>query len=146
MKQDLSSFTALAVAAAFAAALIVAAPSVAHESNAHDDDFAGMGPNMMGHGMMGHGGMGTGMGYGMGRGMSPCSQNVRADMDRDLSVKDVTEMLQLRLDRWNNDRLKVGKVVEKDDDTIIAEIVTKDGSLVDRLAIDRDTGSQRRIK
>ncbi len=139
MKQVLSSFIALAVAAVFAVALIAAAPSVAHESEAHDDDFAGF---SMGHGMMGYGGMG----YGMGRGISPCSRNVRADMDRDLSVKDVTEMLQFRLDRWDNDRLKVGKVVEKDDDTIIAEIVTKDGSLVDRLAIDRDTGSQRRIK
>ena len=139
MKQVLTSFTALAVAAAFAMALIAAAPSVAHESEAHDDDFAAFN---MGSGMMGHGGMG----YGMGRGLTPCSQNVRADMDRDLSVKDVTEMLQFRLDRWDNDRLKVGKVVEQDDDTIIAEIVTKDGSLVDRLAIDRDTGSQRRIK
>ncbi len=139
MKKTLTSFTALAVAAVFATALIAAAPSVAHESEAHDDDLAGfsMGPGMMSHG---------GMGYGMGRGVSPCSQNVRADMDRDLSIKDVTEMLQFRLDRWHNDRLKVGKVVVKDDDTIIAEIVTQDGSLVDRLAINRDTGSQRRIK
>ncbi len=43
-------------------------------------------------------------------------------------------------------RLKRGKVEAKDDDTIIAEIVTVDDSLVQRLAIDRDTGSQRRIK
>ncbi len=139
MKQDLSSFTALAVAAVFAMALVAAAPSVAGESETHDDDFATFNK---GAGMMSYGGTG----YGMGRGLTPCSENVRADMDRDLSVKDVTEMLQFRLNRWNNDRLKIGKVVEKDDDTIIAEIVTKDGSLVDRLAIDRDTGSQRRIK
>ncbi len=43
-------------------------------------------------------------------------------------------------------RLKRGKVEAKDDDTIIAEIVTVDDSLVQGLAIDRDTGSQRRIK
>ena len=80
----------------------------------------------------------------MGFPVSPC--NVRADIDRDLSVKDVTEMLNLRLQRWGNDRLKLGKVEAKDDDTIIAEIVTIDDSLVQRLAIDRDTGSQRQIK
>ena len=97
--------------------------------------------HMMGRGMGGHNMMGRSM---MGFPVSPC--NVRADIDRDLSVKDITEMLNLRLQRWGNDRLKLGKVEAKDGDTIIAEIVTVDDSLVQRLAIDRDTGSQRRIK
>ena len=33
---------------------------------------------------------------------------------------------------------------EKDEDTIVAEIVTNDGSLVDRIEVDRHTGRMRR--
>ncbi len=125
MKRLNSVITALAVAS------FLAFPAMAHDSDTHDDDTADLNINT--------GVMNPGMGSG------PCG-NVRADIDRDLNVKDITEMLQLRLDHWGNDRIKLGKVVRQDEDTIIAEIVTQDGSLVDKLAIDRDTGSQRRIK
>lgn len=91
-----------------------------------------MGPRMgygWGPGMM----MGPGMGYGWGPGMmQPPAM--------DLSVDDVKRMLQYRLAWWRNPNLKLGKVEAKDDDTIVAEIVTKDGSLVRRYAIDRHTG------
>jgi hypothetical protein len=43
-----------------------------------------------------------------------------------------------------NPNLKLGKVEEKDEDTIVAEIVTNDGSLVDRFEVDRHTGRMRR--
>ncbi len=150
MKRTLSAVTA-AVAALAVGAVLIGAPAGAHEER--DDDDRQFGYGMMGHmmdqdrmmHMMHHGMMGKGM-MGRGMGLAPCSSNVRADMDRDLSVKDVTEMLQLRLDRWGNERLKLGKIEQKDDDTIIAEILTVDGSLVQRLSIDRDTGSQRLIK
>ncbi len=153
MKHKLSAVTA-AVAALAVGAVLFGAPAGAHEERDDDDgrrsDYGMMG-HMMNHGqmmhMMHHGMMGKGMmGPGMGMGLAPCSSNVRAEMDRDLTVKDVTEMLQLRLDRWGNERLKLGKIEQKDDDTIIAEILTVGGSLVQRLAIDRDTGSQHLIK
>jgi hypothetical protein len=44
-----------------------------------------------------------------------------------------------------NERLKVGDVTRTDDDTIVAEIVTVDDSLVQRLEIDRHSGRMQRI-
>ena len=42
---------------------------------------------------------------------------------------------------WHgNKRVKLGEVTEADDDTIVAEIVTQDGSLVQRFKVDRHTG------
>jgi hypothetical protein len=121
----------------------------------------GMGPGMMGHGygmnpdqgqgygmgpgMMGHGyGMspGQGQGYGMGPGMM---QGRAALPDRDLSADDVRKNLEQQLAWRGNPRLKLGDINEVDEDTITAEIVTKDGSLVDKLAIDRHTGMMRQV-
>lgn len=104
-----------------------------------------MGPGMksegMGHGMMGQGigqGMGPMMGHGRGHGMM-------RPLPQDLSAEDVKHMMEHRL-AWNgNPNVKVGKVEEKDNDTIVAEIVTQDGSLVDRLEVDRHTGQMRRV-
>jgi hypothetical protein len=89
-----------------------------------------MGPGMMGPGMMGPGMMGPGMMGPGGMGYVP----------RDLSVDEVRHMLEHRLDWQRNPNLKLGKVEEKDADSIIAEIVTTDGSLVHRLQVDRHTG------
>ena len=47
---------------------------------------------------------------------------------------------------WHgNPRLKLGTVEEQNEDTIVAEILTVDDLLVQRLAIDRATGTFRRI-
>jgi len=47
---------------------------------------------------------------------------------------------------WHgNPRLKLGTIEEQNDDTIVAEILTVDDSLVQRLAIDRATGKIRRV-
>jgi hypothetical protein len=47
---------------------------------------------------------------------------------------------------WHgNPRLKLGTVEERNEDTIVAEILTVDDSLVQRLAIDRATGTFRRV-
>jgi hypothetical protein len=42
-----------------------------------------------------------------------------------------------------NPNLKVGEVSEVDDDTITADVVTQDGSLVWRYMVDRHTGAMR---
>jgi hypothetical protein len=115
-----------------------------------------MGHGMMGHGMMGHGQGMMGRGHGMmGRdGMAGCGPGAMGrpgmmggfSVDKELSVEDVTKILEGRLAWRGNDRLKVGKVEEKDEKTIIAEIVTVDDSLVKRLEFDRKTGRHRRIR
>ena len=120
-----------------------------------------MGPGMMGPGYgMGHGqhmgqgmmgprhhmgpgqGMGPGMmgpGYGMGHGYG-----MHQALPRDLTTDEVRHMLGHQLEWHGNPNLKLGKVEEKDEDTIVAEIVTNDGSLVDRFEVDRHTGRMRR--
>ena len=99
--------------------------------------------------MMGQG-HGKGHGYGMmGRGgKSGCGPGAMggSSVDKELSVEDVTKILEGRLAWRGNDRLKVGKVEEKDENTIIAEIVTVDDSLVKRVEFDRKTGRHRRIR
>ncbi len=124
-----------------------------------------MGHGMMGQGMMGHGMMGHGMsqGHGMmgfshGKGHAPgmmgrggksgCGPGAMggSSVDKELSVEDVTKILEGRLAWRGNDRLKVGKVEEKDEKTIIAEIVTVDDSLVKRLEFDRKTGAHRMVR
>jgi hypothetical protein len=102
----------------------------------------GMGPGIMGPGMMGQG-MGPGMmGQGMGPGMMGPGMMGRGMgvLPQDLSVENVQHMLEHQLAWQGNPNLKLGKVEEKDEDTIVAEIVTQDGSLVQRLQVDRHTG------
>ena len=113
-----------------------------------------IGPGMMGQGMgagmmMGPGMMSQGMGPGtmmgpgmMGRGMGPGMMGPGgvAALPKDLSPDDVRHMLEHQLTWQGNPNLKLGKVEEKDADTIVAEIVTADGSLVQRLQVNRHTG------
>jgi hypothetical protein len=145
-------------------ALAVAAsvPALSHGMGGQNGPGYGPGYGMMG-GMMGAGpgyggqrGPGYGPGYGMMKGMmgpghghgfgngagfgfGPCAQQAAATGE-DIDVDDVTA----RMERWlaiqGNDRLKLGKVEQVDDDTITVEIVTVDGSLVNKLAVDRHTG------
>jgi hypothetical protein len=105
----------------------------------------GMGSGMMGpggmHGMMGQGMpgmMGPGMGgQGMMGGQGP---GMRVTPSEHLTTDDVTHFLGHFLERHGNPRLKVGDVQEVDEDTIVAEIVTVDDSLVQRWRVDRHTG------
>lgn len=64
-------------------------------------------------------------------------------LPQDLSVDDVQHMMGHRLEWQGNPNLKLGRVEEADDDTIIVEIVTQDNSLVQRIEIDRHTGWMR---
>ncbi len=91
--------------------------------------------------------MGQGMGPGMmGRGMGSPSGSTAPYRDRDLNVDEVKAILEHRLEHHGNERLRVGKVEEKDADVIIAEVETVDGSLVERYAVDRHTGRMQRSK
>lgn len=106
-----------------------------------------MGPGMMGPGQMGPGmmlpgqRMGPGMmgpGYGMGPGMMYGPEyGVQRFPDRAITTDDVRAVLEQRVAR--NPNLKVGKV-EEEEDRIVAEVVTKDGSLVSRFEVDPETG------
>lgn len=95
----------------------------------------GRGPGMM----MGPGMMGQGMGPGMmmDPGMMGQGQGQVQPLREDLSAADVQHMMEHRLTWQGNPNLKLGKIEEKDDDTIIAEVVTKDGSLVRKFEVNR---------
>jgi hypothetical protein len=91
----------------------------------------GMGQGMMGQGMMGQGMMGSGMTGGMfGSRVTPIIN---------LSVDDARGYLVMQIERLNNNRLKIGNI-NADGETINAETVTVDNSLVQKLKVDRHTG------
>jgi hypothetical protein len=90
-----------------------------------------MGSEMMGSGMMGMGRMGGEAGGLFGSRVTPMMN---------LSVDDVRAYLSSRLERLNSKRLKIGDI-NSGDGTITADIVTIDNSLVQRLKVDRHSGS-----
>ena len=110
----------------------------------------GMGPGMM---MGPQGGQGYGMGPGMmgpqgpqgGQGMMAPGAG-SGQPAKDLTAEDVRARLETWLTRMGNPRLEVGEVKEVDEDTIIADIVTKEGKVVvDRFRINRHTGAMERV-
>jgi len=86
------------------------------------------------------GGYGPGMmqGYGYGPGYN------RSDAQNNQTLNLTIDDVKSRMERWlawrANPRLKLGEVKEKDADTITADIVTKDNSVVQRFIVDRHTG------
>ncbi|MDH5750499.1 MAG: hypothetical protein OEY85_14410 [Rhodospirillales bacterium] len=129
-----------ATAAALVAAPIVALqPVYAHGPGGGTPPQAGagmMGQGMMGGHMMGQGMMGGGMGHGF----------AMHQTDRNLTPESVKKFIEGMIAWHGNDRLKVGKVEQKDDSTIIAEIVTVDDSLVQRVEFDTKTGSHHMVR
>ena len=57
-----------------------------------------------------------------------------------LSTDDVKSYFERSIAWQGNPRLKVGDVKEKDADAIVADIVTKDNSLVERFIVNRHNG------
>lgn len=123
-----------------------------------------MGPGMMGQGtgpgMMGPGQYGPGMGPGMmgpgqyapgtgpgtmGRGRAGqdmrSGPSMRVVPDRDLSTDDVRHYFDHWVQAHGLTALGVGKVEKKGKDTIVAELTTKDGTVVQRYNVDRHTGA-----
>ena len=98
----------------------------------------GMGPGMMGNMPMMGNMMDPGMmGYGM---MGPYWGGNQA---LNLTVNDVKGNLERWVASTGNPNIKVGNVVEKDANTITADVVTKDNSLVQQYTVDRRTGFYR---
>jgi hypothetical protein len=133
--------TLLLTTAAIAIGAVVASASLAQGPGPGMMQGQGPGPDMMqGQGMMqGHGqfkGMMQGHGYGPGSGDCQYGQT----LETPLTIDDVRANLQKHLEWRGNDRLKVGTVVETDANTITAEIVTVDDSLVRKIQIDKTTG------
>ena len=139
-------------AAALTIAAIVIGPALGHPSGYGMMGGYGpgymMGPGMMGgYGpgyMMGPGMMGYGGGYGPGwmmrgyrGGYGPGPYGSQGDLN--LTADQVKDYLAQMI---RNPNLKVGDVKERDADTIVADIVTKDkNALVQRLVFDRHNGS-----
>jgi hypothetical protein len=90
----------------------------------------GMRSRMMGPGMM-QGGRGPGMDALFG---------ARVERMLNLTADDVRSYLDFRLERLKNKRLKIGDI-KLEDGAAIADIVTVDNSLVQRLKVDRHTGA-----
>jgi hypothetical protein len=110
---------------------LVEGMAAVHESEVGPSQ--GMGPRgMRQHGMMRSRGMGPALLYG------PPGEGITVERAR--------TMLEGVLAWHGNPRLKLGTVEEQDEGTIVAEILTVDDSLVQRLAIDRATGDLRRIE
>lgn len=104
----------------------------------------GMGPGMMG--MTGRGfGMGPGMmGSGSGPGAAgftpPCAQSEALTQGGQPVTKDVaTQTFQGYVARIGNPNLKLGDVTETDA-AFEGKVVTKDGSLVQKLIVEKATG------
>ena len=108
---------------------------------------------MMGYGMMGQGSMPMMMAPGtmnqgmmpmmmapgmMGQGATPMmGMAAAAPLDAD----HVRPHLEQHLAMMGLPNLMLGSIEAEDDDTLVAEIVTRDGTLVQRLAIDRHSGA-----
>lgn len=81
-----------------------------------------------------------GMGYGMGRGYGMGGPGWMMRGDLNLTVEKVKAIFEGRLAMHGNDNIKVGDVNAADDGNFTVTIVTKDGSLVQTLKVDKDTG------
>ena len=144
--------TLMATVTAAALAIAFASPTFAAEDKTDTNSSEWTCPRYEQMQKFGYG-PGNGMGYGrhhrgggMGGGMGLMGGGPRWDFDKDLSVEQVKDIIEGKIAFHGNDNLKVGKIEAKDDDTVIAEIVTKDGSLVQKVAVNRDTGRMRPTK
>ena len=124
----------LIAATLLAGGALLTVPVLAHGPGAaQGQSFGGWG---MGAGMMnmmtGGGPMHPAM---MGAWSGPCTDQTAAGALQ--SESDVKSLLGKRLEWMGNDRLKVGAVEKTGDDTWVAEIVTVDGSLVDKVEVNK---------
>lgn len=65
------------------------------------------------------------------------------DRNLDLTADEARTLVAARLIMRDNDRLKVGQVAEKDENTYLVDVVTVDDSLVRQVEVDRDNGLPR---
>jgi hypothetical protein len=136
--------------------LALAGPAFAHGTGAKAAPGAvsnpcagGMGGGMSGQkgGMSGQkGGMGGGMMGGMSRQGAMLGHMLFGGAPlRPMTTERVTAIVTGMLAMHGPDTLKVGKVLAKGD-SIIAEVVTKDGSLVEKIEFNKKTGEHHAVK
>ena len=100
--------------------------------------YYGMGPGMMG-GWSGHY-MGPGMmGYGYGPQYGPQYAPQYQRPQKPLNENQAKELVENYLRATRNPNLKLGKIEDKGN-AFEANIVTKDGSLVNKVMVDKNTG------
>ena len=102
------------------------------EHDGNGEGYGGHQGQMMGSNMESHmrGQMGGKMGGHMGG----------TDRALDLSADEVRTLIEARMIMRGNDRLKVGKITQKDDQTYLVDIVTVDDSLVRQIEVDKNNG------
>ena len=101
----------------------------------------GMGPGMMGQGYgMGPGMMGPGNGYGQQYGPQYGRQYQQSQ--NPLDKNQAKQQVENYLSSMRNPNLKLGKIEEKGNNYQV-NIETKEGSLVDKLLVDKNTGWMR---
>ena len=105
-------------------------------SGAHTNEGGMMGRGMMGYGMMGQ----------EQNMLEECEEMMEGVTDgkqqagEALTQEDAVSIVEDYLKKINNPNLKVGEVEKTADEDYLVEIVTKDGSLVDKLEVNRLSG------
>jgi hypothetical protein len=111
-------------------------------SRLRDGDDNEMGPGMMDP-YYDERGMGYGMmGPGYGRHYDDRHDRQYRDYGEIRSKKEAGQVVQRMLHRSRNPNLKVGDVEDKGD-FFVADILTRDGSLVDKIEVDKESGRMR---
>jgi hypothetical protein len=150
MKRKSIVIAAALAATVGAAALVFDTPSFAQPYGGGWGMMGGYGPGRgagpgygRGPGWM-HGGYGHGWMHGQDYGPGWCWGNRNEANAPQGDLKLTTDQVKARMEQWlafrHNPRLKLGDVKEKDADTITADVVTVDNSLVQRFDINRHTG------
>jgi hypothetical protein len=110
-------------------------------NNGYGNGGYGMGPGMMGGGY----GMGQGM-MGPGYGSEPSRQfpNGRGQLQpqQPIDKAQARSMVENYLQSTGNPNLKLGKITD-DGSSFEANIVTKDNSMVDKILVDKNSGTMR---
>ncbi len=65
---------------------------------------------------------------------------------RNVAIDDVRDHFERLLQAQGNPRVRLGEIKDADKDTIVAEIITTEGSLVDRFSVDRRSGAIQRAQ
>jgi hypothetical protein len=105
--------------------------------------YGGMRGHMMGPGYGGYGGpWGHMMGPGGMTGYGPWRGYGNTGSEKPLSKEEATKLFERYVKATDNPNLKLGKVTE-DKNNFVGEITTKDGSLVDKILVNKNTGWMR---
>jgi hypothetical protein len=136
----------LLVATVFIGVALYSVESSAHMSQGYG---YGMGPGMMGQGYgygMGPGMMGPGYGmgprYGYGQQYGPQYGRQYQQFQKPLNRNQAKQEVENYLNSMRNPNLKLGEIEEKGNNYQI-NIETKNGSLVDKILVDKNTGWMR---